>query len=179
MAQIPFPLTATKIWMTPNMEGQKIEGQGMVLQKTYFDGKAGASSSMQTGKVEMTTDELTAKTKSFGLFPEMNFATSGITYEIVGIENVKGVDAYVLKSNDGTAETFDYFDAKTFFKMKSLTIRKEGDQTSESGVNYSDYKAVEGFMFPHAMEMNMGGAVFSGKATAITLNGKVDLNSFK
>ena len=63
--------------------------------------------------------------------------------------------------------------------MKSLTIRKEGDQTSESGVNYSDYKAVEGFMFPHAMEMNMGGAVFSGKATAITLNGKVDLNSFK
>jgi hypothetical protein len=34
-------------------------------------------------------------------------------------------------------------------------------------------------MFPHAMEMNMGGAVFSGKATAITLNGKVDLNSFK
>jgi predicted Zn-dependent peptidase len=179
MAQIPFPLTATKIWMTPNMEGQKIEGQGMVLQKTYFDGKAGASSSMQTGKVEMTAEELTAKTKSFGLFPEMNFATSGITYEIVGIENVKGVDAYVLKSNDGTAETFDYFDAKTFLKMKSLTIRKEGDQTSESGVNYSDYKAVEGFMFPHAMEMNMGGAVFSGKATAITLNGKVDLNSFK
>jgi hypothetical protein len=176
MAQIPFPLKATKIWITPNMEGQKIEGQGMVLQKTYFDGKAGASSSMQTGKVEMTTDELTAKTKTFGLFPEMNFATSGIAYEIVGIENVKGVDAYVMKSNDGTAESFDYYDTKTFLKLKSLKI-KDGVQKSE--VNYSDCKAVEGFMFPHAMEMNIGGAIFSGKAIAITLNGKVDLNSFK
>jgi hypothetical protein len=131
---------------------------------------------MQTGKVEMTTDELTAKTKTFGLFPEMNFATSGIAYEIVGIENVKGVDAYVMKSNDGTAESFDYYDTKTFLKLKSLKI-KDGVQKSE--VNYSDCKAVEGFMFPHAMEMNIGGAIFSGKAIAITLNGKVDLNSFK
>jgi predicted Zn-dependent peptidase len=179
MAQIPFPLTATKIWMTPNMEGQKVEGQGMVLQKTFFDGKIGASSNMQTGKVEMSSEEIAAKKKSFGLFPEMNFATSGIAYDLVGIENVNGVDAYVLRSNDGKTESFDYYDVKTYMKIKTLSISKEGEESSESGVNYSEYKVVEGFLFPHAMEMTMGGAVFSGKATSITLNGKVDLNSFK
>jgi hypothetical protein len=175
--QIPFYLTATKIWMTPNLEGENlIEGQGKVWNKSYFDGNAGASSSYTANNISMTAEELTAKNKSFGLFPEMNFAISGIAYEIVGIENIKGIDVYVLKSNNGLTETFDYYDAKTFLKLKSLTI-KDGVQKSE--VNYSDYKAVEGFMFPHAKEEKIGFSVKSGNAIAITLNGKVDLNSFK
>ena len=38
-AQIPFPLKMSEVWIKPNTEGSKLEGQGMVLQKSYFDGK--------------------------------------------------------------------------------------------------------------------------------------------
>ena len=44
MDQVPFPLKSTRVWISPNSEGQKMEGQGMVFQKSYFDGSAGGSS---------------------------------------------------------------------------------------------------------------------------------------
>lgn len=179
MSQIPFPLKSTDLWMAPNLEGQKLEGQGMVFQKSYFDGTTGASTSMQAGKKDMTAEEIAAKKKSSGLFPEMNYATSGMVYEIVGIENLDGKDVYVLKVNDGSTETFDYFDAKSFMKVKSLSIRKEGEETMETSATYGDYKDVNGLLFPHTVSIAMGEAAFSGKVTSIIVNGKADLKEYK
>jgi len=178
-SQIPFPLKFTKLWMSPNMEGIKFEGQGMVFQKAYFDGTAGAETSMQTGKKEFTPEKIAAKKKSSGIFPEMNYKTTGMTFELVGIENVDGVDLYVLKSTDGLNETFDYYDTKTFMKVKSFTISKVGEETQESTVLFSDYKDVNGLLFPHSVTMTMGEMSLSGKSTSITVNGKADLTPFK
>ena len=132
MSQIPFPLKNSKVWVSPSTEGQKLEGQGMVLQKSYFDGTAGYSVNMQTGRTELTAEEIAAKKKSVGLFPEMNYSSTGMKYELIGIENVDGVDMYVLKLNDGETETFDYFNTKTFMKMKSISIQKNGEETVET-----------------------------------------------
>jgi predicted Zn-dependent peptidase len=179
MSQIPFPLKSTDLWMAPNLEGQKLEGQGMVFQKSYFDGTTGASTSMQAGKKDMTPEEIAAKKKSSGLFPEMNYATSGMVYEIAGVENLDGKDVYVLKVNDGSSESFDYYDVKTFMKVKSLTIRKEGEETMETSATFSDYKDVNGLLFPHTVSIAMGEAAFSGKVTSIVVNGKTDLKEYK
>jgi predicted Zn-dependent peptidase len=179
MSQIPFPLKSTDLWMAPNLEGQKLEGQGMVFQKSYFDGTTGASTSMQAGKKDMTPEEIAAKKKSSGLFPEMNYATSGMVYEIAGVENLDGKDVYVLKANDGSSESFDYYDVKTFMKVKSLTIRKEGEETMETSATFSDYKDVNGLLFPHTVSIAMGEAAFSGKVTSIVVNGKTDLKEYK
>src|SRR5690606_11594664 len=86
MSQAPFPLKNTQFWAAPNSEAMKLEANGMVLQKTYFDGKTGYNTNMQTGKTDMTADEIASKNKSTGLIPEMNFATSGMSYELLGIE---------------------------------------------------------------------------------------------
>jgi zinc protease len=179
MSQIPFPLKNTKVWIAPSTEGQKLEGQGMVLQKSFFDGSAGSSSNMQTGKKELTSEEIAAKKKAIGLFPEMNYAKTGMTYELVGIENVDAVDMYVLKWNDGETETFDYFDAKTFMKVKSISIQKNGEETVETTVTYSDFKEVNGLLFPHTMTLSVGEVSFSGTTTSITVNGKTDVSTFK
>ena len=179
MSQIPFPLKNTKVWIAPSTEGQKLEGQGMVLQKSFFDGSAGSSSNMQTGKKELTAEEIVAKKKAVGLFPEMNYAKTGMTYELVGIENVDAVDMYVLKWNDGETETFDYFDAKTFMKVKSISIQKNGEETVETTVTYSDFKEVNGLLFPHTMTLSVGEVSFSGTTTSITVNGKTDVSTFK
>lgn len=179
LAQIPFPLKSTKVWLAPNQDGQKLEGQGMVLQKSYFDGKAGANTSMQTGKKEMTADEVAARVKSVGLIPEMNYATSGMNFELMGIENQNGTDMYVLKTNDGQTETYDYFDTKTFMKVKSVSIRQENGETVETVSTYGDFKEVGGILFPHVVSIAMGEMVFSGKVITITVNGKVTLKDFQ
>lgn len=179
MDQVPFPLKSTRVWISPNSEGQKMEGQGMVFQKSYFDGTAGGSSSMQGGKTELSAEEIAAKQKSIGLWPEMNYASSGMEYEILGIENKDGKDCYVLKLNDGKTETYDYFDKETFFKVNSTSIEKNGDEVQESSISYSDFKEQDGFMFPNTMNISMGPANFAVKVTSRTLNSKVDFDSFK
>jgi zinc protease len=179
MDQVPFPLKSTRIWISPNSEGQKMEGQGMVFQKSYFDGTAGGSSSMQGGKTELSAEEIAAKNKSVGLFPEMNYATSGITYELLGIEKKDGKDCYVLKTNDGKAETYDYFDKGTFHKVASTSIVKDGEEVNETSMTYSDFKEQDGFIFPYTMNISMGPANFAVSVTSRTVNAKVDLGTYK
>jgi zinc protease len=179
MDQVPFPLKSTRVWISPNSEGQKMEGQGMVFQKSFFDGATGGSSSMQGGKTELSAEEIAAKNKSVGLFPEMNYATSGITYELLGIEKKDGKDCYVLKTNDGKAETYDYFDKGTFHKVASTSIVKDGEEVNETSMTYSDFKEQDGFIFPYTMNISMGPANFAVSVTSRTVNAKVDLGTYK
>jgi hypothetical protein len=165
--------------MAPSKEGSKMEGQGMVFMKTYYDGKAGATTNMQTGKKDLTAEEIAAKQKSVGLIPEINYAKSGMTTELLGIEENNGTKVYVLKLTDGSTETFDYFDTQTFMKVKSLSIRKEGEEVIESTSTYGDFKEVNGVLFPHVVNTSMGEMAFSGKVTSIVINGKIDMEVFK
>jgi predicted Zn-dependent peptidase len=63
-AAIPIPLKMTDYWVATVTEAQKMEGQGMVFQKSYYDGKTGFTYNMQTGKKELTAEELESKRKS-------------------------------------------------------------------------------------------------------------------
>jgi zinc protease len=177
--QIPAPLTMTTYFVAPNKEAMKIEMQGMMIQKEYFDGKAGASSNMQTGKKDLTAEEIASKQKSAGLFPELTYATSGLKVEMVGIEEVNNTEAYVLKIVDGDKQSFDYYDTKTFMKIKSVSIQKEGDQVVEASRSFSDFKIVNGLQFPHKMSLMMGDLGLEGKVISIEVNGTVDETTFK
>lgn len=170
MSQVPFPLSSTSFWSAPNGEAMKLEANGMMLQKTYFDGTTGYESNMQTGKKDMTAEEIAAKNKSQGLFPEMNYATSGMKYEILGIETQGDVNMYVLKLDDGKSQTFDYFDAKTFMKLKSNKISVVEGETQESTTTYSDYKEVNGLLFPHKLMISFGEAALTGEIKEILIN---------
>ncbi len=177
--QIPAPLTMTTYFVAPNKEAMKIEMQGMMIQKEYFDGKAGASSNMQTGKKDLTAEEIASKQKSAGLFPELTYATSGLKVEMVGIEEVNNTEAYVLKIVDGDKQSFDYYDTKSFMKIKSVSIQKEGDQVVEASRSFSDFKIVNGLQFPHKMSLMMGDLGLEGKVISIEVNGTVDETTFK
>lgn len=178
MAQIPFPLKSTKVWASPSTEAEKLEGQGMVFQRSYFDGKTGATNSMQFGKKEFTNEEIVAKNSSFGIIPEVNYSKSTMKYELLGIENLNGKDYYVLKTNDGLKEGFSYFDVVTFLKMKSVEIKKEGDQIVESTTTFADFKDVNGILFPQTFTLAAGENVFTGKVISTIINGKPDFKPY-
>ncbi|MFT7343635.1 MAG: zinc protease [Lentimonas sp.] len=177
--QIPIPLTMTEVWIKPNVSGQKLEGQGMTLQKVYFDGKSGSSTSMQAGTKELTTEEVTAKAKSMGLIPELNYKMTGMDYEIKGIEMVDGQEAYVLQTKDGQAESLDYYDKNTFMKVKTITTSKEGEDVVTQEMTYGDYKEIEGIMLPNKMSLSVGPMTLDGIIKTQSLNDKIDIEKFK
>jgi predicted Zn-dependent peptidase len=178
-AQIPIPLKMTEFWISPVTEAQKMEGQGMIFQKSFYDGQSGFTFSMQTGKTALTANELASKKKSSGLFPEMNYASNGTNFELIGIENQEGVDYYVVKCTDDSSETYDYYNKTTYLKEKTISIKNLGKETAESTSIIGDYKEVSGILFPNSIGITIGQMSLKGTVTKMSINSKIDLKDFK
>ena len=174
--QVPAPFVMMSYWTSPKVEAEKVEGMGMVLQKSYSDGKKGYTFS-QGNRKEMTDAEVAKKAKTAGVFPELFYKEMNLT--LTGIELIDGKEMYVVKQMDDEGESFIYFNKSTFLKEKMVAIRKQGEETVESSVTFGDYKDVGGFLFPHTTSIGMGPFTLSGKVTSIILNKKPDLSSFK
>ncbi|MEN9742363.1 MAG: hypothetical protein RLZZ65_168 [Bacteroidota bacterium] len=170
--QMPFALTSTDYFWAPSNEASKMEMPGMVLQKSYYDVKSGYTFSMQGGREDLTAEQLAAKQKASGFIPELAYAANGMKYEIKGIETIDNKDCYVLYTNDGTAESYDYYEVGTYLKYKSVSIRKQGEETVETAITYDDYKMVDGFLFAHEFTMNIGKMTLNGVVKSILVNPK-------
>jgi zinc protease len=177
--QIPIPLKMTEVWIAPNQEGNKLEGQGMVFQKSYFDGTAGGSSSMQGGNTTLTSEEGRAKSLSVGIYPELNYKRTGMSYAISGIETVDGKEMYTLQINDGSKTSIDYFDKVTFLKMKTVAIEKQGEESVTTEFTFDDYREVNGVLMPYVMNLNAGPMQLDGKVSNYKFNEKVNLDFYK
>jgi len=181
MAQMPGALTLTKMFKSPKTSSMKMEMNGMVLQSGYFTGKKGFNQNMQTGKKDLTKDEVEEKKKSFGLFPQLNYAKNNITVEAIGIEPKGSDEYYVIKIIDGENEEFQYFNKNDFLLANTLSIvtAPEGGEPAENSVEYSDYKEVNGILFPQTQIMSFGNVTFSGTVKSNQINSDIDFSEFK
>ncbi len=177
--QLPSPLILTTYFVAPNKTASKMEMQGMMIQKDFFDGSKGASSNMQTGKKDFTEEEIAEKKKNAGLFSELNYETNNVNYTLLGIEDMNGKDVYVLKIVDGDNQSFDYFDVNTFQKLKSTSIQKAEDDVVEVTRTFGDYKEVNGILFPHSSSLMLGEMGLEGKLTTIEINSKIEATVFQ
>ncbi len=177
-SQFPGAITSTNVWISPNQNGTKMEMSGMTLQKQYFDGSTGGSSSMR-GSEDMTQEEIDAALKSEGLFPELFYAKTGMECDMQGIETRNGIDYYLIKLNDGNSEIYEYYDVKTCLKVERKEIRSRDGETMESIINYGDYQEVDGFLFPMKQDISFGGMTLSGEVKEIKLNAKVNIDDYK
>ncbi len=177
--QIPFPITTKEVWVSPNINAQMTEGRGMTFSSSYSDGITGQQQAMGVGKSELSSEEIAAANKSIGIIPELNYATSGMKYEVVGIETFNKIECYVLKLDDGKSVLFEYFNRETFMKVGTMSIETQGEETQEATSTYSNYVEVEGIMFPSVINISTGQANLEGKVVSRTINGEIDLAPYK
>jgi zinc protease len=178
-SQIPMPLILTTYYVAPNKTASTMEMQGMTIQKDYFDGKKGSSSNMQTGKKEFTDKEVEDRQMKGGIFSELNYEKNKVDYSLLGIEDMDGKEVYVLKIVDGESQSFDYFDVKTFNKVKSLNVQKSEGESVEVIRTFGDFKEVNGILFPHTSSLMLGGMGLDGKLTTIEINSKIEATVFQ
>ncbi len=179
ISQAPITLQAKQFWAAPNISASVMEMNGMILEKTVFNGKTGTKMDAQTGSHEMTTEEIKDAKKDVGYIPEINYAKTGRKYELLGIENQNGNLLYVVKLSEANEITLEYFNKTTFLKTKTVKIGKsEEGEAYESTITYSDYKTVGAIQIPHKTTMGMGEMVFTSTVKSAQIN-KGSLADFK
>lgn len=165
------PIVMTMKAASPNKSSQEISVMGNVMQKMVFDGTTGYQEA-RGQKIDMQPAQIEEAKSGNALFSDLAY-TSG---ELVRIEPLEGKNAIVLKYND----TEVFYDMTSGLKVKEVKTTKTPDgKEVKTPTNFSDYKAVNGIMFPHAMASKMGPMSLDFTIKEIKINEGVSDADFK
>jgi len=165
------PLVMTTKASSPNKTLMTISVMGNTMQKVVFDGEKGYQEA-QGRKTEMKPEDITEGKEANAIFKDLNY-TSG---ELIRIEPIDGKNTIVLKI--GNEEIF--YDMTSGLKVKAIKIVKTPDgKEVKVPTTYGDYKAVEGIMFPHSIEIKSGPMNLNFKIAEIKINEGVEDKDFE
>ncbi|NCT19049.1 MAG: insulinase family protein [Flavobacteriia bacterium] len=143
---------------------------GMAMQKTIFNGQTGYTMA-QGQKIDFTAEQVESSKTSAVPFPELN--AKGATLK--GVENVNGVNAYVIAFTD---KSFGYYDMQTGLKLKTETIQEINGTEMRTAINYGEYKEVGGIKFPHTIGVAAGPQELKFEVADIKINEGVTEEDF-
>lgn len=106
----------------------------------------------------------------------IDYAAKGHTIELLGKDDVDGVEAYKLKETlkSGKEETI-YIDPQSFLIIRDVTKQKANGQETEVKTDLSNYqKLPEGILVPMSIKLAFGELVI----TDVKVNTNVDPNIF-
>jgi zinc protease len=171
---MPFKPTAVMKTMAPNMSSMEmsIEGMGTVM-KQKFDGSEGYTE-QQGMQQPMSDDELAEKAEEKGLFPETYLDVNTLT--LVSLTAIEGVDVYKIKVKE---DSYRYYNATTGLLVRTEKSEEAQGQKITSVQDLSDYREVNGVLFPYAQKITAGPQVIGMEASKIVVNDDVSAEDFK
>ena len=165
------PLVMTTKASAPNKTLMTISVMGNTMQKVVFDGEKGYQEA-QGRKTDMKPEEITEGKEANAIFNDLNY-TSG---KLIRIEPIDGKNTIVLKIGDEEI----FYDMTSGLKVKAVKIVKTPDgKEIKVPTTYGDYKAVEGIMFPHSIEIKSGPMNLNFKIVEIKINEGVEDKDFE
>lgn len=119
----------------------------------------------------------------YQLFPELYFVTPENNAKLElspTLEDVNGVPCYVVSiaTSNGALLRY-YFDAKTGFKVRGVSLAGQEGGGPETTTDYADYHEASGIMFPFKIVTNAGGYSTDLKLKTVTVNSGLGDEVFK
>ena len=169
----------------PNMVRLEFTIQGLTAVQAY-DGKSGWMIMPFTGKKDpeaMTADDAKEMEEDADMDgPLVDYKSKGNTVELLGKEKLEGTDAYKLKVTlkNGDIKTI-YLDSDSYLEIKEEGKRMVRGNEQEFESSLSDYREVDGVMFPFAIESGVKGSQQKQKLTIekLELNVPAEDSNFK
>jgi len=104
--------------------------------------------------------------------PLVDYRRKGHKIELLGKENVEGVDAYKLKLTRKSGDVkYIYLNSRTYLEAKQITRRLDHGVEIEVELYYSDYKPVDGILIAHSYEARL-----ENQTVQITTIEKIEIN---
>jgi len=172
----PFPLKAEIKAMNPNLESMEMSAEGMgTLMKQKWNGTSGYAE-QQGQKITLTEDQITDKKTSHPIFPELYLKADQLALE--SITAVEGRDHYKVKITKNGKDSFKYYNVATGLLTKSEAKTEAKGQEMTTVQIFSDYKAVNGIMFPYKIETTAGPQKIPMEMVSIKVNEGVTAGDF-
>lgn len=172
-------VTVTQYFQTPNMNSTIMSMNGMLLQKSAFDGKTLRVSGMQGNSEYTEGPEFDAVVGSVGFCPEANYVANAYTLSVAGIEKVGNADAYVLNVTKDGKTTLEYYDVATGLKLRSQVTQEVQGMELQVTTDYSDYRDINGLKFPFNHKESAMGQSMETKVKEVLVNTGLDASLFK
>lgn len=143
---------------------------GNMLSKSVFNGeKAKVKSPM--GEQELTGSDLEDMKAQSTLNAELYLSEMGMIVELKGAEDVDGKVAWKIQVTTPSGKTsVDFYDQESGLKVKS--VAQQGQMSITTLL--SDYREVEGILFPFKMNQSMGPQSFDVLVKSIEVNKGID-----
>lgn len=111
----------------------------------------------------------------------VDYKEKGHKVELVGKEDLDGSPAYKLKVSKKNGDTqYIFIDAGNYLEVKAIDKQKTPGGEVEVETYQSDFKAVEGVLFPYAIESKaQGQTVLQIKLNKIEVNSAIEDTIFK
>lgn len=161
-------VTLTEQHAAPLKYAMKLGSGPVVLQQVVYDGTRGKKSGME-GSKELVDQDLEDARQSAFIFPELHYTELDYGPKLNGIVEINGRKCYRVAVTKAAGGAYtDYYDMET-----GLRTRRTETQSTEEGnfavtTDFSDYKAVNGVLFPHTIAQNAGmNMVFTAKVIAV------------
>ena len=112
-----------------------------------------------------------------------NYKEKGNTISFLGKEDMEGTDTYKLMVTKKSGDvSYFYLDATSYLELKQTSKRKMQDKEVEGAHLSSNYKSVDGLMFPFSMEERGSDDASQGQMMnieSIEVNKGIDESLFK
>lgn len=165
------PLVLTSKSAAPNKTLQEISVMNQVFQKTVFNGTTGYFE-IRGQRKEMTDRDLKIATSKQFIIDDLNYANG----EVLRIEPINGKKTVII----GYQNSHAFYDLETGLKIKTITSTKAPDgKEVKVPTTFSDYKKVNGILFPHAIGITSGPVDLNFKVQFIKINEGVSNSDFE
>ena len=152
---------------------------GNVMSDTRFDWTVGKMSTMQGEQVleGRPLENLKAQSQ---FMRELKYKELGYTLLLESVEMVEGRETYRVEvTHPGSGTGYDYYDAETGLRVREDKIEVTPDGEMIQTTHLSDYKDVDGILYPHQLDLSIGPQQISATIDSIRLNTGIDDAEFR
>lgn len=147
-------LTVTMYQKEPGKLYQLLDA-GVFQQKTVFDGSKGYTEGM--GQRTDFAGEQLEDMKENSLHNMLNYDERGVKYELTGMENINGKDAYKITFTASSGKkSIAYYAVDSGFLLRTSSSVATPQGTINQTTDMDDYRDVQGVKYPFKLTQNMG-----------------------
>lgn len=163
----------------PNKYAMEMKVGDMLLQRIKYDGGEVAKMESMMGDREIVDPDLDEVLQNAYAFPELHYAELQYSARLMGVVAVNGTKTYRVHVKTLPGGGFDeYYDVATGLKLRRKDFQtQEGIGTSQVMTDYSDYRPVDGVLFPFTLAQS-GGMSMTLSVTEILVNKGIPASTF-